>query len=421
MGTVTPSDHGVNETHDLMQRILPGPAAGRTAAPSSALQAANERLLRLRAAHRSAAPAQQGCAVLPAATTWSPLTAAQRQLEARRVREGTRAPSTSTVAGAAWPPVTPQIGQTNPSSEPSQTTVLVEHIKVYPGMAVGMLRQGLEAPGRVYWLLRALDREGRGWLPIDEVRRKLCDKSSSWQICGWRRLRQLLAQGQGVLWQRDGADRIWLYGAARAAESVGIFKLAGRPVLIPISALLGGIQCVRAHFYASFHGGRPIESNPISRATLSAYTGVPERTQRLYDRITGTERRRNIAVGPYATNQNRHEQAWQRGRSCFEFYDHRGLQGAPGRTYVAWNLPNSYRSSHRHGAKGRQKKINRQLSDLVNKRARGNGHAVVDRVFWSSGAEAVKAAASGTACDAYWPRLMRVGVRASLWGTLSMQ
>ena len=69
-----------------------------------------------------------------------------------------------------------------------------------------------------------------------------------------------------------------------------------REALAAVSALLGGIRQVRAHFYASYHSSRR-ESNPISREVLRELTSVPERTQREYEQAADVACQRNIAVG----------------------------------------------------------------------------------------------------------------------------
>ena len=42
--------------------------------------------------------------------------------------------------------------------------------------------------------------------------------------------------------------------------------------------------------------------------------------------------------------------------------DFRGYQGKKGKTYLAWQLPNSYGGGHQQRPKGRQKRINRRLT-----------------------------------------------------------
>jgi hypothetical protein len=165
--------------------------------------------------------------------------------------------------------------------------------------------------------------------------------------------------------------------------------------------LLGGIGQVRAHFYASFHSGRQ-KNNPITRDTLRGITGIPKRTQRQYEQIADVKTGRNIAIGERYTKKAMEERAWHQGQAAFRFYDKQGKQGAPGQKYVAWQMPNSYDGPHSLCCKGRQKKINRKLRELVMKGMRANGREKVEKLFWPHGAAAGKAFNKSSEVDAYW-------------------
>jgi hypothetical protein len=283
-----------------------------------------------------------------------------------------------------------------------------------------MLKKNQEAAGRVYLLLRYLDKSGRGWLPIEEIRQQLTRKGSPLKVIGWRRLRQLLHQGEGVYWERDSRGRLWLRSALKIALELDCNRLKGKRVDLPIKSLLGGIGEVRAHFYASFHSGRST-NNPISRETLKTITGLSPRTQREYDRVAKVRRQQNIAVGPKHTKISAEEQTWQRGRAVFTFVDSQGKQGPKNRQYIAWRLPNSYQSPHQQRSKGRQKKINQQLASLVNNEVQGNGRVAVDRLFWTDGAAAGKAYNRDSRHDAYWPRGTALRRQSVIWYTLVSQ
>ena len=212
---------------------------------------------------------------------------------------------------------------------------------------------------------------------------------------------------------------MWLRSAARVALALDVERLRGRPVAVPLSVLLSGIGQVRAHFYATFHSGRPAGEKeplgrPINRATLNKITHVPARTQRLYEQRAGVEVRTNMAVGERLNQQNLQERAWRHGRATFLFIDSEGKQGPAGGRYVAWRLPNSYQGPHALSPKGRLKKINHQI-DLVNSRAQGNdldqasarcragARLKVDRLFHSNGQEAGRAYNRDQSLDTYWP------------------
>jgi hypothetical protein len=227
-----------------------------------------------------------------------------------------------------------------------------------------MLANDMEAPGRVWLLLQHLDTQARGWLWVDDVREKLTNKQSPTRVCGWRRLRQILSQGENVFWTRDRSGRIWIRGSARVAMALYVDRLVGKPVELPLPALLGGIGDVRAHFYASFHSGRR-DSNPITRQKLRELTGVPERSQHDYERQAGVDSQRNMTIGERYSVKEVQERAWRHGRAAFHFVDIQGKQGKPGREYIAWHMPNSYQGPHDPCCKGRQKKINRQLRETI--------------------------------------------------------
>ena len=138
---------------------------------------------------------------------------------------------------------------------------------------------------------------------------------------------------------------------------------------------------------------------PIARATLAGLSGVGRRTQRAYETRAGIDVQRNIAVGAAATAEQAQAQGWERGRALFQFYDGLGQQGRPGRTYLAWQLPNSYGRCHRLSPRGRQKRINRELADLFDKGMTGNDPEAIERRYFVSGKQAVQ---GGTQQDIYW-------------------
>ncbi len=260
----------------------------------------------------------------------------------------------------------PRPTELSSKATPSTTN---QTIKLYPDIALGMLRQEKAAAGRIWLLMRHLDRDGRGWIEVNAAREQLSQKGSPWRVCGWRQLRNLLNAGEDIFWvRRDG--RIWLKSTAKTAQTLGVTRLQNRPVALPVSALLGKIGEVRAHLYASFHSGRA--DAPISRAALEESSGVHRRTQRRYEQAARVRRRRNFAIGGPATGENGEEQAWRQGNAAFQLKDYQGKQGAAGKTYLAWQLPNSYAGPHAVAAKGRQKRINRELTDLFMQGMTGN-------------------------------------------------
>jgi hypothetical protein len=227
--------------------------------------------------------------------------------------------------------------------------------------------------------LRAADAAGRG--AIDErAAVRLLTGDGPLSICGRRQLANLLAAGDGLFWERR-AGVVWLRGAARLAAALGVARLGGSPVGVPLAALTGSIGRVRAHLYASFHSGRqrtdlrtgrPQPRGPIARATLTALSAAAPNSQRAYERRAGVGRRSAVALGPLAGAADEQEVAWRRGRALFHWRDTKGRHGRPGAVYLAWQLPNEYTGPHATLPRGRQKHLNRALADLFHDGMTGN-------------------------------------------------
>ena len=253
-------------------------------------------------------------------------------------------------------------------------------IKVYPDIALAILRRKKAAPGRVWLLLRGADAAGRGAIDERAAARLLTGDGSPLSVCGRRQLANLLAAGDGLFWERR-AGIIWLRGATRLAAALGVARLGGSPVAVPLAALTGSIGRVRAHLYATFHSGRqrtdlltgrPQPRGPIARATLTALTAAAPNSQRAYERCAGVGRRSAVALGPLVGAADEQEVAWRRGRALFHVRDSQGRHGRPGAVYLAWQLPNEYTGPHAALPRGRQKRLNRALADLFHNGMTGN-------------------------------------------------
>jgi hypothetical protein len=116
-------------------------------------------------------------------------------------------------------------------------------VRLYPSIGLGMLQQEMAAPGRLWLMLRYLDEQGQGSLRIVSIHQHLTTKQKPLRLCGKRQLRNLLKQGEGVFWSRD-PERLWLYSAARVAQALGVERLSGHPVALPVRVLLDGMGTV---------------------------------------------------------------------------------------------------------------------------------------------------------------------------------
>lgn len=282
---------------------------------------------------------------------------------------------------------------------------LPKTIKVYPDVAIGLLRQDQVAAGRLWLLLQAVDTAGCGWIEEKQARQLFTGKRASLHFCGARQLRNLLAQGEQLFWVRQNG-RIWLRSVAKVAFALEISALKMRPVALPVAVLRQKIGTVRAHLYATFHSSRtrPSEAKkPIARTTVARLTQVKPRTQRRYERKARVKRQAQFAIGGQATTDNLQSRAWEQGQATFQFKDFNGQQGPQGKSYVAWQLPNSYVGPHTQEPKGRQKRINRALTDLFMQGITGNGQRTkIARRFFDNGRLAAKSYLKNPKNDHYW-------------------
>ena len=76
-----------------------------------------------------------------------------------------------------------------------------------------------------------LDVDGCGWLSAQNARQQLTGENAKLRLFSWRRLRQILNQGNGQFWQWDKvSNRIWLFGAAKTSVNLKVPRLVGKPV-----------------------------------------------------------------------------------------------------------------------------------------------------------------------------------------------
>lgn len=379
---------------------------------SPALQAAQQRLLQLRAQLNSSRGGDAGqqaslfearqvderplptptfIAQLPPHLGW----------ESAAVTRSIRRTQTSETAQ----PSCTQIAAVSVETAVSHPPALPHTIKLYPDLAIGLLQREQVAAGRLWLLLQAVDVAGCGWVDETRARQLFTGKHGELRFCGTRQLRNLMAQGDGVFWGRDNG-RIWLRSVAKVAFALEIPRLKMRPVALPVAVLCQGIGTVRAHLYATFHSSRERAehaSGPIARATVARLTAVNPRTQRRYEHKARVKRQAQFAIGAAATTESFQARGWAQGQAAFEFKDFKGQQGQRDKSYVAWQLPNSYVGPHAQQSKGRQKRINRTLTDLFMQGMTGNGQRTrMTQRFFDNGRSAAKSYLRNPQQDHYW-------------------
>ena len=288
----------------------------------------------------------------------------------------------------------------------SQTVIL------YPDIAVVLLQRQLVATARLWLLARLVDERGQGWLPLEELREKFCHVASPLWLCGKRQFRNLLKQGEGLFWTCRH-NRLWLRSVVKVATTLGIERMNGVAVKLPVAHLLQKISVVRAYFYATFHTQRarrdqPI-SPPIARQTLKTITHLSRQTQRRYERLAKIRTLANFAVGHPLTPEREQIAAAQYGNALFHLTDYAGTHGRAGITYLAWQLPNSYGSGQLLQPLGRKRRLNRKLAVLWQKGTAGNDKSsganqrrMQTKRFFEEAVQAAKSYNRSPNQDAYW-------------------
>jgi hypothetical protein len=287
------------------------------------------------------------------------------------------------------------------SAELSQTADPA-YYTIFGTIATAILRHDGGTVGRVWLVLRAhfAGERQSGMISAADLWASLTENFPQYSR---RHLRDLLQRGEGIYWQRDAHERLWLTGITTLAVRLGVERIEGKRVIIPLADLTGKLSRMRLALQAAFHASRN-HDNPISRATLRDLTGISERAQREQENAHAEliTTRLNYSIDGLATESSLQTHAFRHQQGAFQFTDSMGQQGKQGDIYLAHQLPNSYTARYQCAGQGRKHKINRQLTDnRVNQGARGTGWQKIEQVFYRNGAELVAAINRGASEGVY--------------------
>lgn len=287
-------------------------------------------------------------------------------------------------------------------------------VTTYGSIATAILRHDGGTVGRLWLLLRGtFVSEGQsGGMSADSLWRCLTTQFARYSR---RHLRDLLNRGEGVYWVRDNFGRLWLAGAATVAARLGVERVQGERIAIPLADLTGKLTRARTALQATFHASRGQQSNPISRAVLRDLTGVSERSQREQERRNADLIRSsaNYCLDRRVGGRSAENHAYRHKQNHFVFSDRQRKQG--GGKFLAHRLPNAYAAYYQAAGQGSRKQINKKLvTNRAKLVARGTGWQQFERVYYSDGATVVKAVKRGRE-----PVLYRAkrddGSNASVW------
>jgi hypothetical protein len=286
-------------------------------------------------------------------------------------------------------PPTPSVPTKGEGGKVGQDTAVpsVPTLAIFGHLLDRLLQRGQVGTGRVWLLLRHFDRQrGEGRVSLALARHLLTGQHSRYRCLSWKRLRQLLQEGEGVFWHWDKTrTHLYYHSEARVAQELGLAMIRGWAVQIPVPELCQSIKKVRAVFYDAFHSARGDGfQRPITRRTLNERGSGDKRTQRGYEKVRGMGRQAQLAqVGRYSKLAWRQAQAEdaagaQVGGPAFIFVDYKGLLGvnphrekrAAGKRhwhhiYIMRQIGNAYAGTLRTVKRGRMW-TNRKLKHLCN-------------------------------------------------------
>jgi hypothetical protein len=229
-----------------------------------------------------------------------------------------------------------------------------ELVKIWPNLGLAAIRALMGGAFRIWVFAKSLDSSGSGVALQDNLWR-FCENLGIHRKSFLRWKDSALEQGllREVFRSKSQQIGLVLTGHARAAQIFGGHQI-GYPVLLPadLFAASGWRAWVWAAFQATF------VSKPISRAKLREISGVPEQTQRDYERQVSVIKIRNFATTNFTKDYLAGFKEFERSYA-FAFKD-KYTKGE----VIAYQLPNSYHPPKdiKIMPKGRSRKIQKSLN-----------------------------------------------------------
>ena len=257
------------------------------------------------------------------------------------------------------PPGTRAAGGANTATKPclllnNITPVkFLGEVKIQPEVLLHAARGKNGGAARLFFLAKHFNSSGSRTIETKKFRRWLLSLGISQRVYELWLARALQI---GLITRRD--QWLDLTDWARGYAILGCFKIYKRPALIPLNKLSSkGWLCWTWAAYVKRYEGRI-----ISQAALRKLTGIPERTQRQYERRAGVVITRNIA---FDLDRKADQLA-----GTLEF-GHKNAFAYKG--VMAWGLPNSRQiNGVNYGNKGRNRKIQKAINRSCIKEARVN-------------------------------------------------
>jgi len=236
-------------------------------------------------------------------------------------------------------------------------------IRVYPDILLRASRNENGGAVRLWILAKNFNEGGCGVIPNKAFRQYVINdlkvKRGTYDVWLARAKHIGIFKIEEVGPIEDQKQYYKLAGYARAAVIVGCDRL-GRGEYLPLEKFIK--KGWLGYVWATWIKSHRLEDRPISRRTMQELSGISERSQRLYDKQAGIETQAN-----YAKDTTR---AGSQGMVDYinEFeQDKIKSKAFLNNGEITWRLPNSYKTKDIEEApKGRLRRINNQLQDLLN-------------------------------------------------------
>lgn len=239
-----------------------------------------------------------------------------------------------------------------------------EPARVFGCVLAAIQQRHEERIGQLWFLMRAADPSGSGWIHKDQIREL--------SPTGWPNTRRLLREGREIGYFRKGGDYYGYISEKRlCVEVLGLNRVTGWAVEIPLEQLQEvKIASLRALFHDAYHVGRGDNANPIARGrgaqgeesphSVKGQTSRGRATQRRY------EARRRMKVQPQLCFLGEYEpglfkrlrmgEDGEPGQPCFVV-----RRGRRRKSWIAKRLANRYSGTLRT-AKRSRRWLNRRIS-----------------------------------------------------------
>lgn len=285
-------------------------------------------------------------------------------------------------------------------------------VKIYAGLAAACLAQddgdGLLLCYRMWTVARAIDKQGGGWITVQEL------------VDAWPQSKRTI---RDVL-TRPAGQYFWtLYNTGRGtpANKQRVFLRGLETVCVNVGANTGAsfwlsytdthtLKSFKAICYAASFAGRD-EPVIISRTKLSEKFGATRQTLRNYEKAAGVEISYNVGRMSESAYQAQQVAAWETGSAGLGWTrpDVYHLAG-----HVYFQLPNGYTAEISRAARPRRT-ARRVYHTLLSGGANDRLDRRYERVFWYDELAAYKAASKGKTGKTYFVKTDKKLSKCAVW------